>query len=61
MDLEISKESYNLKIGGYYVFAKSPTSIYTHFSIDVSSCGKIANDFYEIVFSENSIHGIEST
>ena len=47
MDLEISKANYNFKNGRYYVYVKSPTSIDTHFSLDISPTGKIVDDYYE--------------
>ncbi len=47
MELEIAKATFDFKSGGYNVFVQSPTSIDTHFSVDVSSAGKVRYDSYE--------------
>ncbi len=47
LDLELNKPQYNFKDGGYYVQAKSKTSIDTHFSIVCNGNGRIRYDDYE--------------
>ena len=47
MDLKIERVMYSFKIGDYIALVKSPTSIDTHFDIDISLTGKILRDSYE--------------
>lgn len=47
IELERERAAYDFKSGRYNVFIKSPTSIDTHFSIDISSTGEILWDSYE--------------
>lgn len=47
MELEIQDATYNFKNGNYYVNVKSPTSIDTYFSLDISPTGKVLWDNYE--------------
>lgn len=47
MDLEISKAAYNFKTGGYNVFVELPSSLDTHFSLEISPTGDIRWDSYE--------------
>ncbi|MPW24224.1 hypothetical protein GC105_00230 [Alkalibaculum sp. M08DMB] len=47
LDLELEKASYNFKDGNYYVYAKSKTSIDTHFSINFTGMGKFIYDNYK--------------
>ena len=44
---ELTRASYNLKTGGYYVEAKSSTSIDTHFTLHFTAAGKLRYDDYE--------------
>lgn len=47
LNLQLEKVNYSFKTGGYYALIKSPTSIDTHFSTDISLAGKILRDSYE--------------
>lgn len=47
MELEVGDATYNFKNGNYYVNVNSPTSIDTHFSLDISQSGDITYDSYE--------------
>lgn len=47
LDLEINKVSYNFKDGRYFAYAKSKTSIDTHFAIYCNGYGKVLYDNYE--------------
>lgn len=47
IELERDKATYSFKTGGYHVFIKSPTSIDTHFSLDITPTGDIRWDSYE--------------
>lgn len=47
LELEADKATYNFKTGGYSVHVKSPKSIDTHFSIDITPTGKVQWDSYE--------------
>lgn len=46
MELELKDATYNFKNGRYNVCVKSPTSIDTHFSIDISPTGEVVGDSY---------------
>lgn len=46
-DYIIEKVNYNFKDGGYYARIKSPSSMDTHFSLSISSLGKLGRDSYE--------------
>lgn len=47
MELERDKAVYSFKDGDYYVRVKSPTSIDTHFSLSITSTGRVRRDSYE--------------
>ena len=47
MEIEREKAIYNFKSGGYYVLIKSPTSIDTHFVLNITPIGDIRSDSYE--------------
>lgn len=47
MELEVGDATYNFKNGNYYVNVNSPTSIDTHFSLDISLKGEVLWDSYE--------------
>ena len=46
-NLQVEKVNYNFKTGGYFALIKSPTSIDTHFSVDISLTGRVLRDSYE--------------
>ncbi|SDL00000.1 YfjL-like protein [Natronincola ferrireducens] len=47
MDLVVDGINYNFKTGGYSAYIKSPTSIDTHFYLEVSLIGKVISNSYE--------------
>ncbi|MGO3751670.1 MAG: hypothetical protein ACTJGH_02760 [Peptoniphilaceae bacterium] len=52
MELEVKDATYNFKNGRYHVNVKSPTSIDTHFSLDISPTGEVVYDSYNDYVSE---------
>lgn len=50
-DFIIEKVNYNFKDMGYYAYVKSPSSVDTYFSVDISMLGKIKRDSYENVLN----------
>lgn len=46
-DYIVEKVNYSFKDGGYYARIKSPSSMDTHFSLSISSLGKLGRDSYE--------------
>jgi len=49
LDLKIDKVGYNFKDGDYYAKVSSPTSVDTHFNVDISMLGQVKRDTYESV------------
>lgn len=48
-DLFVERIAYDLKSTGYHVYIKSPSSVDTHFWLNISMLGKLEQDTYDII------------